>query len=123
MTFTNGQPHTNSEATIVNTYKNVGTILGNNGTDYWIGDISIDVETGVSFATSVGTSNSTGVGDRIYVGRPANSGMREALRGGNLGSGSIAGSSFVSCGGVLATARWNYLSADCLIILALSFAL
>ncbi len=108
----NGQPHTNSEATIVNTYKNVGTILGNNGTDYWIGDISIDVETGVSFATSVGASDSTGVGDRIYVGGTANSGMREALRGGGLGTRSHAGSSFVNCLNGLAAAGWFGLSAD-----------
>ena len=108
----NGQPHSNSDATIANTYKDIGTIPGNDGADYWIGDINIDIDACASFASAVGNGSATGIGDKFFVGGTANTGIREMVRGGSLGGGSSAGASCVHCGDWLGGDGWNYLSAD-----------
>ncbi len=51
--------------------------------DCWIGDIDIDLETGVDYLKTVGTGDSVGVGDRIYKGGTG-TGYREALKRGGL---------------------------------------
>lgn len=108
----NKKARSSSESVIVSTYKEVDTLLGNNGADYWIGDISFDAETCVFFASSIGSGSTTGVGDRQYVGGTANSGTREWLIGGGLWDGSYAGSSYSDLGNGLGRASWYYLSAD-----------
>lgn len=107
-----GQKRSSVDATIRQTYINVGSMPGNNGDDYWIGDIDLDVSTGVAWSSGVGSGSTTGVGDRCYNGGKDTSGTRENLKGGNLWNGSNGGSSFVYCGNWLGWTNWSCLSAD-----------
>lgn len=61
-----------------------------NSSDDWIGDIDIDLATGVIWMKTKGSGDSVGVGDRIYKGGTG-TGWREALLRGNLGNGWSAG--------------------------------
>ena len=82
------------------------------GSDYWIGDISVDVNTGGWFPSAKGSSNSQGWADILYAGGTSTSGTREYLMGGLLWYGSVAGCSFVSCWFGLDRASWNCCAAD-----------
>lgn len=101
-----GVKHVKDEATIKSTYKLIGNIPGNEGNDFWIGDIGIDVETCSWFAKTVGASDSQGWGDRCSAGGKSTSGTREDPGRGFLGLGSDAGSVFVSCWAGLGGAYW-----------------
>ena len=70
--------------------KKVVTVDLIDSNDCWIGDIDIDLETGVDYLKTVGTGDSVGVGDRIYKGGTG-TGYREALKRGGLRSGGGAG--------------------------------
>lgn len=107
-----GTKHVKDEATIKSTYKLIGNIPGNEGNDFWIGDIGVDVETCSWFAKTVGASDSQGWGDRCYSGGKNTSGSRGDLGRGALGNGSHAGSVFVHCGGGLGWAHWSFLGCD-----------
>ena len=107
-----GTKHVKDEATIKSTYKLIGNIPGNEGNDFWIGDIGVDVETCSWFAKTVGASDSQGWGDRCYSGGKNTSGSREDLGRGSLGDWSHAGSVFVACWGGLGGASWHYLGCD-----------
>lgn len=107
-----GTKHVKDEATIKSTYKLIGNIPGNEGNDFWIGDIGVDVETCSWFAKTVGASDSQGWGDRCYSGGKNTSGSREDLGRGYLGDGSLAGSVCVLCWGGLGWAVWNFLGCD-----------
>lgn len=111
-----GTEHTSVEATIRSTYKQIGTIpaaaAGNNA-DWWVGDVAVDMETGAWYPAVEGSGESQGMGDRCYAGgSTATSGMREWIQGGNLGSGSHAGSAGLLCGHGLSNARWYFLACD-----------
>lgn len=110
-----GVKHVKDEATIKSTYKPIGNIPGNEGNDFWIGDIGVDVETCSWFAKTVGASDSQGWGDRCSAGGKSTSGTREDPGRGFLVLGSDAGSVFVSCwvglGGVY-WAGWRSLGCD-----------
>ena len=89
-----GLAHSSSDATIRSKYTCIGTIPANpdgKGSDYWIGDISVDVNTGGWFPSAKGSSNSQGWADMLYAGGTSTSGTREYLMGGSLGSSSSAG--------------------------------
>lgn len=101
-----GVKHVKDEATIKSTYKPIGNIPGNEGNDFWIGDIGVDVETCSWFAKTVGASDSQGWGDRCSAGGKSTSGTREDPGRGFLGLGSDAGSVFVSCWAGLVGAYW-----------------
>lgn len=101
-----GVKHVKDEATIKSTYKPIGNIPGNEGNDFWIGDIGVDVETCSWFAKTVGASDSQGWGDRCSAGGKSTSGTREDPGRGFLGLGSYAGSVFVSCWVGLGGAYW-----------------
>lgn len=101
-----GVKHVKDEATIKSTYKPIGNIPGNEGNDFWIGDIGVDVETCSWFAKTVGASDSQGWGDRCSAGGKSTSGTREDPGRGVLGFGSDAGSVFVSCWAGLGGAYW-----------------
>ena len=73
--------------------------------DCWIGDINIDLKTGVITLWTKGAGDSVGVGDREYNGGTG-TGWREALRRGSLGSGSVAGFSCAGLGGGVSGASW-----------------
>lgn len=107
-----GTKHVKDEATIKNTYKLIGNIPGNEGNDFWIGDIGVDVETCSWFAKTVGTSDSQGWGDRCYSGGKGTSGTREDLGRGILENGSDAGSVCVLCRNGLDGAFWYSLGCD-----------
>lgn len=107
-----GTKHVKDEATIKNTCKLIGNIPGNEGNDFWIGDIGVDVETCSWFAKTVGASDSQGWGDRCYSGGKSTSGTREDLGRGNLWIGSVAGSVYVYCGRGLGGASWYFLGCD-----------
>lgn len=96
-----GVAHSSSDATIRNTYTCVGTIPANpdgNGSDFLVGDVAVDVDTGAWFPSAKGSSNSQGFADMLYAGGKTTSGMREYLQGGDLWPWSNAGSAYVSCG-------------------------
>lgn len=110
-----GLAHSSSDATIRSKYTCIGTIPANpdgKGSDYWIGDISVDVNTGGWFPSAKGSSNSQGWGDMLYAGGTSTSGTREYLMGGYLWNGSYAGSVCLHCGGWLVGANWDFLAAD-----------
>lgn len=110
-----GLAHSSSDATIRSKYTCIGTIPANpdgKGSDYWIGDISVDVNTGGWFPSAKGSSNSQGWGDMLYAGGTSTSGTREYLMGGALWVSSYAGCSYVSCGSGLGGALWHYVGCD-----------
>ena len=111
-----GVAHSSSDATIRSTYTEIGTIpaaaAGNNA-DWWVGDVTLDNDTGAWFPSVEGSGSSQGTGDRVYAGgATATSGLREYLQGGNLWYGADAGASFLSCGVGLGGGNWHYLSRD-----------
>lgn len=110
-----GLAHSSSDATIRSKYTCIGTIPANpdgKGSDYWIGDISVDVNTGGWFPSAKGSSNSQGWADMLYAGGTSTSGTREYLMGGRLGDGSNAGCSCLSCGSGLGWTVWRFCAAD-----------
>lgn len=107
-----GVKHIKDEATIKNTYKLIGNIPGNDGNDFWIGDIRVDVETCSWAAKTIGGSDSQGWGDRCYAGGKNTSGTREDLGRGNLWTWSDAGSVCVACRSWLGGAFWYFLGCD-----------
>lgn len=107
-----GVKHVKDEATIKSTYKLIGNMPSNDGNDWWVGDIGVDMETCSWFAKAIGKSDSQGWGDRCYAGGKSTSGTREDLGRGNLWNGSNAGSVYVGCWGGLGGAGWNCLGCD-----------
>lgn len=73
--------------------------------DDWIGDINIDLTTGVIWMKTKGTGEAVGVGDRIYKGGTG-AGWREALLRGCLWGGGDAGLCFSRLGGGVSWADW-----------------
>ena len=107
-----GTKHVTDEATIKSTYKLIGNIPGNDGADFWIGDIGVDTETCAWFVKAVGSSDRQGWGDRCYAGGKSTSGTREDLGRGGLWLGAIGGPVFVYCGGWLGRTYWYFLGCD-----------
>lgn len=107
-----GVKHIKDEATIKNTYKLIGNIPGNDGNDFWIGDIRVDVETCSWAAKTIGGSDSQGWGDRCYAGGKNTSGTREDLGRGSLWAWSGAGSVCVNCRHWLGGTVWDFLGCD-----------
>lgn len=110
-----GLAHSSSDATIRSKYTCIGTIPANpdgKGSDYWIGDISVDVNTGGWFPSAKGSSNSQGWADMLYAGGTSTSGTREYLMGGDLWDGSRAGCSCVNCWCGLGGAHWYCCGCD-----------
>lgn len=104
--------HAKDEATIKSTYKLIGNMPGNDGVDWWIGDIGVDMETCSWFAKTVGNSDSQGWGDRCYSGGKVVSGTREDLGRGALWSGASGGPVCVGCRSWLGWAGWLFLGCD-----------
>lgn len=105
-----GVAHTKTDAEILANYKKVGSLPAD---DFWIGDIGFYPETCVTYPTTQGSGNKTGVGDRVYGGGNASKNtLREYLQGGSLWTWSGAGASYVSCWGGLGSGGWHCLAAD-----------
>lgn len=110
-----GLAHSSSDATIRSKYTCIGTIPANpdgKGSDYWIGDISVDVNTGGWFPSAKGSSNSQGWADMLYAGGTSTSGTREYLMGGSLGGGLGSGAACLVAGGSLSGAGWDCVGCD-----------
>lgn len=110
-----GLAHSSSDATIRSKYTCIGTIPANldgKGSDYWIGDISVDVNTGGWFPSAKGSSNSQGWADMLYAGGTSTSGTREYLMGGGLWGSSYAGCSYVACWVGLGGSFWYFVGCD-----------
>lgn len=75
--------------------------------DCWIGDIDMDLKSGVTWLKTKGSGDSVGTGDRQYTGSTG-TGWQEALRRGFLGHWSSAGLSCVSFGVGVTYARWDF---------------
>ena len=110
-----GLAHSSSDATIKSKYTCIGTIPANpdgKGSDYWIGDISVDVNTGGWFPSAKGSSNSQGWADMLYAGSTSTSGTREFLMGGSLRGSSLAGVCALFAWFDLGDAGWNCVGCD-----------
>ena len=96
---------------IQDNYTKVGTIPvnGADNSDFWIGDYVIT--DGCLYPSSIGSSDSLGVGDRAYRGG-ANTGLREFLMCGHIWSGSASGLCSLNCRDGLGSDWWYCLSAD-----------
>lgn len=89
-----GVARSSDEATIKKTYTKIGNIpasIDGKGSDWWIGDLTIDTSTGAWFPSAIGASDKQGIASKLYSGGTSTSGTREYLQGGNLWSGSAAG--------------------------------
>lgn len=107
-----GVKRTSVENEIKSTYKLIGNIPGNDGANFWIGDIGVDVETCGTYPKTIGSNNFQGVGDYCYAGGKSTSGTRELLQGGALGYWSFGGSSCLSCWDGLDGTDWDCCAAD-----------
>ena len=105
-----GVAHTKTDAEILANYKKVGSLPAD---DFWIGDIGFYPETCVTYPTTQGSGDKTGVGDHVYGGGNASKNtLREYLQGGSLWTWFGAGASYVSCWGGLGSGGWHCLAAD-----------
>ena len=108
-----GVAHSSSDATIRETYTKIGNIPAEaDGSDWWVGDTAVDVETGGWYPSVKGASDPQGFGDRCYAGGAATSGTREYIQNGHLRDGSYAGSGCLNCWNWLGLAYWNFLGCD-----------
>lgn len=110
-----GVPHSPTWATIQSTYTLAGNIPAYNdgtATDYYIGDINVDVALGAWNPSSESSSAAQGFADRYYAGGDAMLTEREYLQGGHLGLGSAAGSSLLGLWYGLGSAGWVYAAGD-----------
>lgn len=107
-----GVAHSSSDSTIKSTYKYIGSMPVYEKGSYCVGDVAVDLDTGAFYASSIGSSTSTGFADYIYQNGGEKSGTREYLMGGALWDSSPAGCSFVSCWNWLGCWAWFYCAAD-----------
>ena len=88
-------------------YEKIATCDMVNTSDVWIGDIDIDLATGIQYLRTEGSGDSVGVGDRMYKGG-SGTGLREALQRGNLWGGSYDGLSFAYLWNDLSSVGWYF---------------
>lgn len=110
-----GTTHSSSDSVIKSTYKVVGAIPASADgqvSDWYIGDDSVDADTGAWWPSAEGSGSAQGVCDRYYAGGDAPGAFREYLMGGNLWDGSSAGGSFLNLGVGLGGGGWYFLACD-----------
>ena len=110
-----GAEHVSANDSIKETYKESGTIPVHSGgaaADYWVGDCVVDPETGAWHPDAQGSGSTQGCGDMYYAGGTSANTFREFLQGGNLGSGSSAGSCFLYLWYWLGGGAWDFLAGD-----------
>src|SRR5699024_2106414 len=110
-----GTAHSNNQETILSTYKNAGTIPNSaTGTaaDWYIGDLSLDGNTGAWWPSAEGSGSTQGVCDRYYAGGSGSDTLREYLQGGLLRHGSDAGVGFLFLSFSLSGEGWLFLACD-----------
>ena len=91
--------------TIKATWKKIGEYDFGNSSDFWIGEETVDSETGAAVPKTIGNGNASGTGDRRYHGGDT-TGAREELERGSLGYGSPAGFSFSYGWSSLSSGSW-----------------
>ena len=96
-----------SDNSILTNYKKIGEFKKEDSTDFWIGEVDIDLETGAEVPRTIGSGDSVGTGDRYSFGG-TETGFREHLSRGSLWSGSGAGLSCLNGGYGLSNARWFF---------------
>ena len=110
-----GAEHVSANDSIKETYKESGTIPVHSGgaaADYWVGDCVVDPETGAWHPDAQGSGSTQGCGDMYYAGGTSANTFREFLQGGNLWSGSSAGSCFLALWYGLGDGIWYFLAGD-----------
>ena len=110
-----GTTHSSSDSVIKSTYKVAGTIPASadgNISDWYIGDDSVDSDTGCWWPSTEGSGSAQGVCDRYYAGGDVSDTFREYLMGGGLGFGPAAGGSFLYLGAGLGYGGWYFLACD-----------
>lgn len=100
-----GAAWSNVQATIQETWKEIGSYESAESADFWIGEETIDLETGSGLPKTVGIGNSKGTGDRRYHGG-ASTGTREKLERGHLGYELYGGFSYSNGGYSLVDGSW-----------------
>ncbi len=87
-------------------WSKVGTLnLNGDSSDCWIGDVTVDLDTGVTIMRVKGSGDGVGYGDRQYNGGTG-TGWREALRIGSLWNGSRWGFACAFLGSGVAGTDW-----------------
>ena len=110
-----GTAHSSSDSVIKSTYKVVGTIPASadgQTSDWYIGDDSVDYDTGAWWPSAQGSGSTQGVCDKYYAGGTGSDAFREYLMCGRLGSGAGAGGSSLFLGGGLEVGHWSYIACD-----------
>lgn len=110
-----GTAHSGSDSVIKSTYKFVGAIPASadgQALDWYIGDDSVDSDTGAWWPSAEGSGSTQGVCDRYYAGGTASDTFREYLMGGSLWDGAGAGGSFLLLGVELGGRGWYFLACD-----------
>ena len=110
-----GTEHSSLDSVIKSTYKVVGTIpVSADGqvSDWYIGDDSVDSDTGAWWPSAEGSGSTQGVCDIYYAGGDASDTFREYLMGGYLRGGSNAGGSCLGLAYGLGSAGWYILACD-----------
>ena len=80
--------------------------------DTWIGDITIDEQTGAMYPVVDGTGNNVGCGDRFYRNAGTAGTLREYLQVGGLANGSHCGLCLVYSAAALGYSDWACGSCD-----------
>ena len=104
-----GTAHSSSDSVIKSTYRVVGTIPASAGgqiSDWYIGDDSVDSDTGAWWPSAQGSGSTQGVCDRYYAGGTASDTFREYLMG------AVAGGSSLSLWVGLGVGYWYVLACD-----------
>lgn len=110
-----GTAWSDNENIVKSTYKLVGNIPASadgKGSDWWVGDVEIDEETGAWWPIAATDSSDRGMGSRVYAGGTATSGTRESLETGLLWNGANSGSACVGCWSGLWFGWWYCGSCD-----------
>lgn len=110
-----GTAHSSSDSVIKSTYKVVGTIparADGQTLDWYIGDDSVDSDTGAWWPSAQGSGSTQGVCDRYYAGGTGSDTFREYLMGGYLGDVAHGGGSCLYIGSWLGAGNWLCLACD-----------
>lgn len=100
-----GMERTANEDEIRSKYTYLATTPAS-ATDYYIGDIKLDVEIGGFWPTSIVSASTQGWQDQYWNANADRMGLREFLVGGFLGHGARGGAASVSAGYALSPAYW-----------------
>lgn len=102
----NGGAYLTDLAQIQAQWKKAAEFTNSGSADIWVGEETIDIDTGATFVKNIGGGSAVGTGDIFYWG-DTSTGLREKLERGDLGRGWSAGLSCVFGRSALSNANWN----------------